>query len=114
MPPRTPVRAYGIAAITAGLIMLLVILVTTIVGKGTGAFQQTFVTLEVELLESKLDKKGERNIEDIKKVTTFGYAPIIKGAMEAAVAEYGIEPASRPRNWPASCPRTSPPSCATT
>ncbi|MBY6065624.1 phosphate ABC transporter permease PstA [Leisingera aquaemixtae] len=83
-------RAYGIAAIAAGLVMLL-ILVTTIVGKGTGAFQQTFVTLEVELLESKLDKKGERNIEDIKKVTTFGYAPIIKGAMEAAVAEYGIE-----------------------
>ena len=83
-------RAYGIAAITAGLIML-VILVTTIVGKGTGAFQQTFVTLNVELLENKLDKKGNRNIEDIKKVTTFGYAPIIKGAMETAVEELGIE-----------------------
>lgn len=83
-------RGYGIAAITAGLIMLL-ILVTTIVSKGTGAFQQTFVTLQVELLESKLDKKGERNIEDIKKVTTFGYAPIIKGAMESAVEELGIE-----------------------
>lgn len=83
-------RGYGIAAITAGLIMLL-ILVTTIVSKGTGAFQQTFVTLQVELLESKLDKKGERNIEDIKKVTTFGYAPIIKGAMETAVEELGIQ-----------------------
>lgn len=83
-------RGYGIAAITAGLIMLL-ILVTTIFSKGTGAFQQTFVTLQVELLESKLDKKGERNIEDIKKVTTFGYAPIIKGAMETAVEELGIE-----------------------
>ncbi|UWQ26521.1 phosphate ABC transporter permease PstA [Leisingera aquaemixtae] len=83
-------RGYGIAAITAGLVMLLV-LVTTIVSKGTGAFQQTFVTLNVELLESKLDKKGERNIEDIKKVTTFGYAPIIKGAMEATVEELGID-----------------------
>ncbi|EDZ48014.1 phosphate transport system permease protein 2 [Rhodobacterales bacterium Y4I] len=83
-------RGYGIAAITAGLVMLL-ILVTTIVSKGTGAFQQTFVTLNVELLESKLDKKGERNIEDIKKVTTFGYAPIIKGAMEATVEELGID-----------------------
>lgn len=83
-------RAYGVAAIAAGLVML-VILVTTIVGKGTGAFQQTFVTLNVELVEAKLDKKGSRNIEDIKKVTTFGYAPIIKGAMEAAVAELGIE-----------------------
>ncbi|WP_411352839.1 phosphate ABC transporter permease PstA [Leisingera aquaemixtae] len=83
-------RGYGIAAITAGLVMLLV-LVTTIVSKGTGAFQQTFVTLNVELLESKLDKKGNRNIEDIKKVTTFGYAPIIKGAMEATVEELGID-----------------------
>ncbi|WP_264213583.1 phosphate ABC transporter permease PstA [Leisingera thetidis] len=83
-------RAYGVAAIAAGLVML-VILVTTIVGRGTGAFQQTFVTLNVELVEAKLDKKGSRNIEDIKKVTTFGYAPIIKGAMEAAVAELGIE-----------------------
>ena len=54
----TRFKAYGIAAITAGLIMLLV-LVTTIVGKGTGAFQQTFVTLNVELLEAKLDKKGK-------------------------------------------------------
>ncbi|UWQ51497.1 phosphate ABC transporter permease PstA [Leisingera caerulea] len=89
-------RAYGIAAITAGLIML-VILVTTIVGKGTGAFQQTFVTLNVELLESKLDKKGNRNIEDIKKVTTFGYAPIIKGAMTAAVEDLGIETGLKPK-----------------
>lgn len=89
-------RAYGIAAITAGLIML-VILVTTIVGKGTGAFQQTFVTLNVELLENKLDKKGNRNIEDIKKVTTFGYAPIIKGAMTAAVEELGIETGLKPK-----------------
>ncbi|UWQ60249.1 phosphate ABC transporter permease PstA [Leisingera caerulea] len=89
-------RAYGIAAITAGLLML-VILVTTIVGKGTGAFQQTFVTLNVELLESKLDKKGNRNIEDIKKVTTFGYAPIIKGAMTAAVEELGIETDLKPK-----------------
>ena len=70
---------------------MLLVLVTTIVSKGTGAFQQTFVTLNVELLESKLDKKGERNIEDIKKVTTFGYAPIIKGAMEATVEELGID-----------------------
>ncbi|WP_291726749.1 phosphate ABC transporter permease PstA [Leisingera sp. F5] len=86
----TRFKAYGIAAIAAGLLML-VILVTTIVGKGTGAFQQTFVTLNVELLEAKLDKKGNRDLADIKKVTTFGYAPIIKGAMEAAVADLGIE-----------------------
>ncbi|EAQ44762.1 MAG: phosphate ABC transporter, permease protein PstA [Roseobacter sp. MedPE-SWde] len=83
-------KAYGIAAIAVGLVMLLV-LVTTIVGRGTGAFQQTFITVNVELLESKLDKNGERNIEDIKRVTTFGYAPLIKTAMQNTVADLGIE-----------------------
>ena len=83
-------KAYGIAAIAVGLVMLLV-LVTTIVGRGTGAFQQTFITVNVELLESKLDKNGERNIEDIKRVTTFGYAPLIKTAMQNTVSGLGIE-----------------------
>ncbi|MFW8593114.1 phosphate ABC transporter permease PstA [Cribrihabitans neustonicus] len=83
-------KAYGIAAIAVGLIML-VILVTNILGRGLGAFQQTFVTLEVELLADKLDKKGNRDIEDIKKVTTFGYSPIIKQAVATKVEELGIE-----------------------
>ncbi|MFW8634707.1 phosphate ABC transporter permease PstA [Cribrihabitans pelagius] len=86
----TRFKAYGIAAIAVGLLML-VILVTTILGKGLGAFQQTFVTLEVELLESKLDKKGNRDIEEIKKVTTFGYAPIIKEAVAGKVEELGLD-----------------------
>lgn len=86
----TRFRAYGIAAILVGL-MMLVVLVTTIVGRGTGAFQQTFITLNVELLENKLDKKGNRDLADIKKVTTFGYAPLIKGAMQTAVEDLGIE-----------------------
>lgn len=83
-------KMYGIAAIATGLLMLIVLL-TTIIGNGYSAFQQTFVTLEVELLESKLDKKGERDIEKIKKVSTFGYAPLLNGAFEAKVEELGIE-----------------------
>ena len=86
----TRFKAYGIGAIAIGLLML-VVLVTNIVGKGMGAFQQTFVTLEVTLLEDKLDKKGNRDLEDIKKVTTFGYAPIIRAAVEEKVVELGIE-----------------------
>ncbi|CUH88675.1 Phosphate transport system permease protein PstA [Phaeobacter sp. CECT 5382] len=83
-------KIYGISAIAVGLLML-VVLVTTIVSRGTGAFQQSFITLKVELLEAKLDKKGNRNLEDIKKVTTFGYAPIVKAAMQQAVQDLGIE-----------------------
>ncbi|WP_278921604.1 MULTISPECIES: phosphate ABC transporter permease PstA [Pseudophaeobacter] len=83
-------KAYGIAAIAVGLLMLLV-LVVTIFGRGTGAFQQTFVTLDVELLESKLDKTGERNIEDIERISTFGYAPLVNGAMSAAIEQHGVD-----------------------
>lgn len=83
-------KAYGIAAITIGMLMLLV-LVYNIVSRGTGAFQQTFVTLEVALPAEKLDKKGARNLEDIKKVSTFGYTPLLRDAFETKVAQNGIE-----------------------
>ena len=83
-------KAYGIAAIATGLLML-VILITTIAGNGYGAFQQTFITLDVELLENKLDKKGNRDAADIKKVSTFGYAPLLKTAFEKKVEELGLE-----------------------
>ncbi|WP_299420603.1 phosphate ABC transporter permease PstA [uncultured Shimia sp.] len=83
-------KLYGMIAIGIGLLMLVTLL-TTILSKGTGAFTQTFVTMEVELLESKLDKSGERDLEKIKKVTTFGYAPLIKTAFEKTVEIHGIE-----------------------
>lgn len=83
-------RIYGMTAITIGLLMLIT-LVTTIVGNGSGAFRQTFVTMDVELLESKLDKSGTRDIDVIKKVSTFGYAPLINGAFETLVAREGLQ-----------------------
>ncbi|WP_108858622.1 phosphate ABC transporter permease PstA [Ruegeria sp. Alg231-54] len=83
-------KMYGIAAIGIGLLMLIV-LVTNIVTAGTGAFQQSFLELNVELKADKLDKKGNRNIEDIKKVSTFGYAPLIASALESEVEKLGIQ-----------------------
>jgi phosphate transport system permease protein len=82
-------RLYGLAAVCVGIIALIV-LMTSILGNGLSAFRQTYVTLNVELLEAKLDKNGNRNIDDIKKVSTFGYAPLIQSAVEAAIAENGI------------------------
>ena len=82
-------RIYGILAISIGLLMLLV-LASTIILRGTSAFQQTFITLEVDLLESKLDKKGNRNIDDIKKVSTFGYSPIFLNAMKKVLEKHEI------------------------
>jgi phosphate transport system permease protein len=49
------------------------------------------VTLEVELLSDNLDKKGNRDLEDIKKVSTFGYAPLLKKAFEEKLVAAGIE-----------------------
>lgn len=83
-------KAYGIIAITIGMLMLLV-LVYNIVSRGTGAFQQTFVVLEVELPAEKLDKNGTGNLDDIKKVSTFGYAPLLRDAFNAKIATSGIE-----------------------
>ena len=82
-------RIYGVLAISIGLLMLLV-LASTIILRGTSAFQQTFITLEVDLLESKLDKKGNRNIDDIKKVSTFGYSPILVNAMKKVLEKHEI------------------------
>lgn len=83
-------RFYGQAAIAFGLVMLL-ILIVTIFSRGSGAFQQTFVQLDVELLASKLDKKGNRDPDDIAKVSTFGYAPLIQNALTAKIETLGLQ-----------------------
>jgi len=83
-------RRYGLAAIILGLIML-VVLVFTILSRGAGAFQQTFVSLDVELLESKIDKNGNRNPDDIAKVSTFGYAPLIKNAFDTKIETLDLQ-----------------------
>jgi phosphate transport system permease protein len=69
---------------------MLLVLASTIILRGTSAFQQTFITLNVDLLESKLDKKGNRNVDDIKKVSTFGYSPILVNAMKRVLEKHEI------------------------
>ena len=83
-------RLYGLIGISIGLIMLL-ILIGTILSKGLTAFQQTFITLEIELIEAKLDKNGNRDLANIKKVTTFGYTPLIKKSFEVLISKENLE-----------------------
>ncbi|WP_223421292.1 phosphate ABC transporter permease PstA [Tateyamaria pelophila] len=83
-------RMYGIAGIATGLIFLVVLLVT-IVSSGMGAFQQTFINVPVYLDAAKLDKNGNRDIDEIKKVSTFGYTPLIQDALLQQVRDAGIE-----------------------
>ena len=82
-------KAYGIAAVGVGLVFL-VMLLTAILSNGVGAFRQTFITVPVYLDAAKLDKNGQRDIEDIKKVSTFGYGPLVEQALFAKVQDLGI------------------------
>ena len=92
----TRFKAYGLIAIGIGLLMLMVLL-TTIISRGTGAFQQTFLSLDVTLDAAKLDKKGERNIDDIKKVSTFGYKPLLVDAFEQLVVNSSVQSDLKPK-----------------
>lgn len=82
-------KAYGMAAVAIGLVFLVLLLVA-ILRNGTPAFTQTFVTIPIELREDKLDKKGNRDIEEIKKVSTFGYKPLIIDGMTRVLEQNGI------------------------
>ena len=83
-------RAYGLAAIALSLVMLVVLLVTIFSG-GIGAFRQTYLTLPVTLNAAQIDKKGERNPEDIKKVLTLTYGKLLDKALEGVIADKAIQ-----------------------
>ncbi|AZQ67503.1 phosphate ABC transporter permease PstA [Silicimonas algicola] len=83
-------RLYGAIAVSLAVIAL-VFLLTSIVRNGAGAFMQTYISLDVTLDAAKLDKSGNRNPVEMAKVTTFGYAPLIKDAMASTIAANGIE-----------------------
>ncbi len=82
-------EVYGMIAVGLGVLALIALLIS-IVTNGAAAFQQTFIQLDVTLEESRLDKTGNRDLEEIAKVSTFGYAPLIEGAMARKIEELGI------------------------
>ncbi|MEO0861073.1 MAG: phosphate ABC transporter permease PstA [Pseudomonadota bacterium] len=86
----TRFRYYGLAAVSVGILML-VLLLLSILGNGLSAFQQTTIKVMVELPEEKLDKSGVRDLDEMRKVTTFGYAPLLRDALVQTIADAGIE-----------------------
>lgn len=83
-------KFYGMAAVGIGLLFLVLLLVS-IVRNGVPAYTQTFISLPVELQAEKLDKNGNRDPEEIKKVSTFGYNPLIDQALFRVLEENGVE-----------------------
>ncbi len=82
-------KAYGLGAIIAAM-LALVILLTSVVGNGASSFQQTFISLPVELTADRVDKKGNRDPAEMAKTTTIGYAPVLRNAIVAEVARLGL------------------------
>ena len=82
---------YGIAAITIGLVFLLLLLIA-IVRNGIPAFTQTFVTLEVPLIQEELEK-AEKSV-----VKTSKYRGIIQAALVKKIEDAGLEtPLTKPK-----------------
>ncbi|WP_151717945.1 phosphate ABC transporter permease PstA [Gemmobacter serpentinus] len=85
----TRFRFFGASAIVVA-VLALVILLASVLGSGLGAFRQTFIHIPITLDATALDKGGNRNPEDMKKVTTIGYAKILEQGLKAAIAEKGL------------------------
>lgn len=83
-------RFYGLAAIGIGL-FFLVVLLFAIVRNGIPAFTQTFIEVQIALPEDRLDPEGNRDPEQMKKVSTFGYKPVIEAGLVQAIEAAGIE-----------------------
>jgi phosphate transport system permease protein len=85
----TRMKFYGLAAIILSL-GTLAIMLFTIFADGTSAFRQATLTFPVTLDAAALDKTGNRNPEEMAKVTTIGYKRVIAASFVAYLAERGI------------------------
>ncbi|WP_138464709.1 phosphate ABC transporter permease PstA [Poseidonocella sp. HB161398] len=88
----TRFKYYGMGAVAIGVIAL-VCLLTSILSNGLSSFQQTFLRVEIFLDPAVVDPQGNRDPEEMAKVFTFGYQPLIKGSLEAQAQELAAGPA---------------------
>ncbi len=93
-------RVYGLAAITIGILALILLLIS-IFSNGLSAFRQTYVTFPIILAEDRLDPTGNRDPQEMAQVTTFGYMPLMAQAFIDHVASFGIEHSLGPRDMAA-------------
>ncbi len=83
-------RMIGLAAVIFGIIALFGLL-TSILTNGLSSFWQTTLTVDVYLDPARLDKSGNADPEELQKLTTFSFAPLIKDAVNTLIADEGIE-----------------------
>lgn len=83
-------KLYGKLAVGTG-VLLLIVLLTSILSKGLPAFTQTYIKADIYLDPAKLDPKGNRDLAEMAKVTTFGYSPVIKASMQSVAERYQVD-----------------------
>lgn len=83
-------RLLGLCAVAIGLLALVVLLVS-VLGNGLSAFRQTWISVPITLDAATLDKQGNRNPDEMKKVTTIGYAKLLQQALLDELAARGID-----------------------
>ncbi len=72
-------RAYGIAALSFGIIFLMLLL-WSVVSKGYTAFQQTMITMPVEFSQQIIDPQNERATNP-QKLMTANYPIVARNAL---------------------------------
>jgi phosphate transport system permease protein len=85
----TRFRAYGLIAVSIALVTLAVMLFT-ILRDGVSAFHQARLTFPMELSAETLDPKGNRDPQEMAKVTTVGYQKVLSRALLAELEARGI------------------------
>ena len=86
----TRFRAFGLSAIVLSLAILAVMLFT-IFRDGTDGFRQTYLTFPVTLDAARLDPEGNRDPEEMKKITTLRYNGVIEEAWLSFLAAGGFD-----------------------
>ncbi len=82
-------KAYGIAAISVSLLMLAIMLFT-IFRDGVSSFTQAQLTFPVTLSAEVLDPQGNRNRDEMNKVTTVGYGKVLNDGFMAELSRLGV------------------------
>ncbi|WP_105381338.1 phosphate ABC transporter permease PstA [Neorhizobium alkalisoli] len=76
-------RTYGIAALSFGIIFLMILL-WSVVSKGYTAFQQTMITIPVEFSEQVIDPQNERATNP-QKLLTANYPVVARNSLAKAL-----------------------------
>ncbi|MFT3690733.1 phosphate ABC transporter permease PstA [Paenirhodobacter sp.] len=82
-------RTYGMAAVAFG-VLALVVLLSSVLGSGLGAFRQTRMVMQVPVDAAVVDPSGARDPAAMGKVTTIAYGKMLEQALIAEVRAKGL------------------------